>query len=323
MKGTGIGRRLWRRMRLRLAGRSPHDEAIDLALSRLQTDVNLLLRRQEHVQEALGRIEDRQLEERDYHGLRQNEYRVYSQWGEDGIIQYLLRHVPVAQRVFVEFGVEDYSEANTRFLLVNNNWTGLVIDRDEQAVARLARSRAGLNYGLRAVNAFVTAENIDDILKPCEVEGEIGLLSIDLDGNDFWVWRAITVIQPTIVVIEYNPLFGAERAVTVPYSTDFNRAKAHPSMTYYGASLKALCRLGEQKGYAFVGCNSNGVNAFFVRRDRKPDSVAELSVGEGFVRGTYCEFRDEFGRHVRVPEEVEKSALAGLPLVEVSTTGTV
>jgi len=165
-------------MRLRLAGRSPHDEAIDLALSRLQTDVNLLLRRQEHVQEALGRIEDRQLEERDYHGLRQNEYRVYSQWGEDGIIQYLLRHVPVAQRVFVEFGVEDYSEANTRFLLVNNNWTGLVIDRDEQAVARLARSRAGLNYGLRAVNAFVTAENIDDILKPCEVEGEIGLLSI-------------------------------------------------------------------------------------------------------------------------------------------------
>ena len=94
-------------------------------------------------------------------------------------------------------------------------------------------------------------------------------------------------------------------------------------MIYYGASLKALCRLGEQKGYAFVGCNSNGVNAFFVRRDRKPVCVAELSVGEGFVRGTYCEFRDESGRHVRVPEEAQKSVLAGLPLVDLSTTGSV
>ncbi len=268
------------------------------------------------VQTSLGRIEARQCAN-GAGDLRASEFKVFSQWGEDGIIQFLLRHVPVARPLFVEFGVQNFTEANTRFLLTNNNWSGLIMDGSESDIDYVRRDPIYWRYNLKAVRAFVTRENINQLLRDNGVEGEIGLLSIDIDGNDYWVWEQITVVTPAIVVVEYNARFGAERAVTVPYAADFERTRAHHSNIYYGASLAALVALGRRKGYAFVGTNSAGNNAFFVRADLRPETLPEQTPSHGYTASQFRETRDENGRLTFASPQEEAAILHSLPLVEV------
>ena len=296
-------------------------ESFDTRLRVVEAAQQRLQARVEYLQEALGRIESRQLAARGRPEVFEHEFRVFSQWGEDGIIQFLLRHVEVEKKVFVEFGVEDYTEANTRFLLVNDNWSGLVFDSGGENMARLRNSRLYWMYDLKAVQAFVTRENINSLLAENGVVGEIGLLSIDIDGNDYWVWRAVEVISPVIVVIEYNHRFGPEAAVTVPYDESFDRRRGGRPVIYFGASLRALCLLAGRKGYAFVGCGSSGVNAFFVRRDKMPPGLRELTPGEGFVAGKFSELRDENGAVIKYEPEEERRLLLGLPLADVEDLG--
>jgi hypothetical protein len=269
------------------------------------------------LQEALGRIESRQVQAGGARTSAEVEYRVFSQWGEDGIIDWLTSLVPIERKLFVEFGVEDYSEANTRFLLTHKNWSGLIFDSDADKVASIKRRELYWQYDLTAEAAFITRENINDLFSRQRVEGDIGLLSIDIDGNDYWVWQAISAISPRIVVIEYNSRLGTDRAITVPYRADFARAQAHHSMTYYGASLRALWKLGRAKGYELVCCNSAGNNAFFVRADAMPGALRPLSVEQAFVRAKFRESRDATGRLNYAPADQEAQTLAGLDWVEV------
>lgn len=279
--------------------------------------VELLQQSVGHLQQAVGRIEERQLREVKSSVLSDHEFKVHSQWGEDGIIQYLLRRVPVARPVFIEFGVQDYSEANTRFLLTNNNWSGLIFDGSAEAIASVQRDPIYWRYQLKAAQAFITRENINSLIEGQGLSGEIGLLSVDIDGVDFFVWEAITVVQPAIVIAEYNSRFGPERAVTVPYDAAFQRGRAHHSNIYYGASLAALVGLGKKKGYAFVGANSAGNNAFFVRRDLLPADISERTAHDGFVDCKFREARDSDGKLAFLDLVEERSILAKLPLVEV------
>ena len=299
-------------------------ESIRTTLRRFDQRLGALqkeLWRLEYMQEALGRIETRQLSNGEGRHLEDNEFRVFSQWGEDGIIQHLLRHVKIDREIFVEFGVEDYRESNTRFLLVNNNWTGLILDGNSSNVRNIKNSRIYWGYNVKAEQAFVTRENINELLTENGISGEIGLLSIDIDGNDFWVWRAITVVNPVIVVIEYNHRFGKEAAVTIPYDPDFDRTKRAEPLIYFGASLRALCWLAERKGYAFVGCNSNGVNAFFVRKDKKPAAIRELTPEEGYAEGKFSETLNADGLPNKSHFEEERRMIMRLPLVNVEELG--
>lgn len=271
------------------------------------------------LRQAVGRIEGRQTQAAS--SLGEAEFQVYSQWGEDGILQYLVKNVAVPVRIFVEFGVESYVEANTRWLLVNDNWSGLVIDGDPANIEAVRRDPVYWRHHLKAAAAFITAENINELLEANGLQGEIGLLSIDVDGVDYWIWKNITVIRPAIVVAEYNSLFGADRAVTVPYDPGFQRKKAHHSMSYYGASLAALVSLGQEKGYAFVGSNSAGSNAFFVRTDLMRAPLRELTVAEGYVQRRFREARDAAGRQIFPSFNEEAALIAELPLVEVPHPG--
>jgi hypothetical protein len=270
--------------------------------------------RLERVQAALGRVEARQL--KDVRSSAEAEFQVFSQWGEDGIIQWLVRHVPIEHQLFVEFGVQDYRESNTRFLLVNNGWAGLVMDGSAENVRRIREDGIYWRHNLKAQAEFVTRENINELLTGNGVQGSIGLLSIDIDGNDYWVWEAITVVEPAIVVVEYNARFGPRRAVTVPYRADFVRSRAHYSMIYYGASLTALWALGRRKGSALVGCNSAGNNAFFVRHDLL-GALRPLTPEEAFRPNCFREARDQTGALAFLTPSEEEALLAGLPLVEV------
>jgi len=269
------------------------------------------------MQEAIGRIEGRQLRAMAPVSLQDYEFQVYSQWGEDGILQRLVETVPVGRKVFVEFGVENYTEANTRFLLVNGNWAGLVMDGSDANVARIVSDPLYWRHNLKAVRAFVTRENINALLTQNGLEGEIGLLSIDIDGNDYWVWEAITSVRPRVVACEYNPTFGRD-VVTIPYDAAFSRYAAHHSGLYYGASLAALEHLGRRKGYVLVGCNTSGTNAFFVRDDLAPPGLA-IEAGAACVESNVRQSRDPEGRLTFVRGSAKRALIAHLAVVDVET----
>ncbi|MDX2066446.1 MAG: hypothetical protein SFX74_11950 [Fimbriimonadaceae bacterium] len=196
--------------------------------------------------------------------LRDFGYSVYSQFGEDGIIQYLVHHVPIENDMFIEFGVEDYRQSNTRYLLETNDWRGIILDMVDDAPRFLEQSGLRGWHTIDYVSSMITAENINTLLSP--YAGDIGLLSMDIDGNEYWIWKALEVISPRIVVCEFQPNFGPELPLTVPYQPDFQRTAYHSSNLCYGVGLAALGLLAEAKGYTFVGTTGQH-NAFFVRND--------------------------------------------------------
>ena len=287
-------------------------------LFRMQMQLDQTDRRLHYVQEALGRIEGRLISNIDSDNLNDYEFRVFSQWGEDGIIQHLIRSIDIPKKYFVEFGVQDYRESNTRFLLVNNNWSGLVMDDSAENIERITKDLVYWAYDITPVQAFVTRDNINELLRKNSVTGDSGLLSIDIDGNDVWIWQAIEAISPVIVVIEYNHRFGQQAAVTIPYKEKFDRDQTGHGPNYFGASLQALCWLAKRKGYVFVGCGSNGVNAFFVRRDKRPQNIRELSPEEGYFAGKFSETFDENGICIKGDRNQEKELIMKLDLVDVN-----
>lgn len=224
--------------------------------------------------------------------LSEVELRVFSQWGEDGIIEWLVAHVPVPNTRFIEFGVENFAEANCRFLLQNRNWKGLVLDGSARHMETLRASRLSWMYDLSAKHAFVDAENINALIQEAGFAGPLGLLSIDIDGNDYWVWKAITTVDPAIVICEYNSILGDTRPIVVPYEPRFRRQKSHPSWLYFGCSIAALKRLAAEKGYTFVGTNSHGINAFFVK-DSLAQSVLPLLKTQKAFPSRHRDSRDE------------------------------
>jgi len=226
----------------------------------------------------VGQLQARLLRGQSITRLQEAEFKVFSQWGEDGIIQYLIRQVPMGDTSFIEIGVENYWESNTRFLLMNDNWRGLIVDGQDGHERFLEKSGLRWRYQIDPVTAFVNRDNINSIIAQASFGGDIGLLSIDIDGMDYWVLEALTVVSPRIWVVEYNPRFGLKRSVTVPYDPAFSRTQAHYSNCYYGASLPAFCRLAESRGYQLVGIASSGNNAFFVRRDVCPEGWPRLEL---------------------------------------------
>ena len=266
--------------------------------------------KQDRVRRGVARIESRQI-----NGDTGIEFQAYSQWGEDGIIQYLVRNLDIPNRVFIEFGVENYTEANTRFLLVNNRWAGLVMDGDENNIETLRQDPVYWTYNLKAEKAFITAENINDLIRSNGISGRIGLLSIDIDGNDYWVWKAIDAVDPDIVICEYNPRFGMERSVTVPYKADLSRFDAHYSGIVFGASIRALVSLGREKGYSLV-CG-NEANLFFVKTELLNDAVKECTVEAAYLKNGYQDSRDESGRLKKISYEEEQEIIRAVELTEV------
>lgn len=228
-----------------------------------------------------------------YDNIQDAEFSVFSQYGDDGIIQYLINNINIDSNSFVEFGVGNYRESNTRFLLVNNHWKGLVMDCNSRNIDYIKKDNIYWRHNLTAVHAFVTKENVNDIISTQHFAGDIGILHIDIDGNDYWIWESISVVSAAIVIVEYNSVFGYRHAITIPYDPVFDRTNSHYSYLYYGCSLKALCLLAARKGYVFVGSNSAGNNAYFVKKERVGD-IKQLTVEDGYVES---EFRESRGRN--------------------------
>jgi hypothetical protein len=250
--------------------------------------------------------------------LDEVEFQVFSQRGEDGIIQYLISKIDIPHKIFVEFGVETYTESNTRFLLINNNWSGLVLDGSEKNIKFIQKDFIYWKYDIVAKQSFITKDNINKLISDYTKTTDIGLLSVDIDGNDYWIWDEINVINPRIVICEYNSAFGDTKKVTVPYKADFVRSKEHYSELYFGASLTAFCHLAEQKGYDFVGTTSAGVNAYFVRKDLS-SPFKKYSSKEGFNQSDNRDSKNDKGQLTFLRHNDRLKVIENLDVYDIET----
>jgi hypothetical protein len=195
------------------------------------------------------------------------EFRCYSQNAEDGILLYLFSLLGTTTRTSVEIGAGDGIECNTANLIINHGWKGLLIDGNPLQIERGRAFYAGCPdtwlWPPTLVSSWVTVDNINPVIRDHGFSGEVDLLSIDIDGVDYWIWRALDCLRPKVVVLEFNALAGPEASLSVPYRPDF--ARNHLWQPYrFGATLTAFAKLGRQKGYRLVGVQSLGYNAFFV-----------------------------------------------------------
>lgn len=190
----------------------------------------------------------------------------FSQNGEDGIINAIFGMIGTTNKYFVEFGAEDGMQCNTRYLYLKRGWRGLLMDGSYE------------NEAINLRREFITVENIELLFVKYGVPKDIDLLSIDVDGNDYWVWQAIKNYHPRVVVIEYNACFPWKESKTIPYKPSF----VWDRTDYYGATLQALNHLGNEKGYTLVATDSSGTNAFFVMNEFVKDNFVVLSPKELF-----------------------------------------
>jgi hypothetical protein len=192
------------------------------------------------------------------------------------------------------------------------------MDSSEARLSELRTEALCWRYDLSATAAFITRDNINDLVTAEGFDGPLGLLSIDVDGNDYWIWEAIDRVEPAIVVCEYNSILGDVRPISIPYNPDFRRFSAEPSGLYFGCSISALRRLAGDKGYTFVGTNSNGVNAFFVRNDLAKGVLNNIRRPVAFP-SRHRDSRDAEGRLTFTRGQDRLRLIEDLPVVDVST----
>lgn len=206
-------------------------------------------------------------------------FRNYSQFEEDGILLYIFAAIGVASRTFIDIGAGDGINSNCANLAVNFGWDGLFIDGNEANVSRgkasYARHADTWAYPPKFVRAFVQRENINQVIEEQGFSGTVDLASIDLDGNDYWIWDALSAVDPRVVMIETHIEFGMN-SIVVPYDKDYVYPGKHPQ--YHGASPVAMAKLAAKKGYRLVGSNGYGFNTIYVKRGVGEDVLPEVSV---------------------------------------------
>lgn len=224
-------------------------------------------------------------------------FRVYSQNDEDGIISEIFDRIGATNKRFIEFGVQNGLESNSHYLL-HKGWNGLWIEGDSDFCKEINdKFRPVIKTGrLTVVNEFITKDNINQLFVNGGVQGEIDLLSVDIDGNDYHVWKAINAVSPRVVIIEYNAKFPPECEWCMAY----NEFHMWDGSDRHGASLKSLELLGNEKGYHLVGTNISGTNAFFVREDLANDLFPMLATAENL----YNPIRDMPPHHNGHPSSV-------------------
>jgi hypothetical protein len=212
-----------------------------------------------------GAILSSRIHSSNFQDLWDAEVKVYSQWGEDGILDFLCEKLKISKPNVIELGSGDFQECNSRFLFENRNANIFAVDAREDLNSTVTRNNETWKSHLFSKQTWITPDNINAlIVEANEIIGFVDILSIDLDGNDFWVLKNADLRGIRIVVVEYNPLFGSTFNVTVPRDDAFDRTIKHSSGLYYGASIQAFIELLRIKGFTFIGTNRVGNNAFFV-----------------------------------------------------------
>lgn len=297
----------------RILNRIFNFSTVENRLSRIERSISVERELIKENKFLLGQLLTQRIKSGEISTFNDSEFKVFSQWGEDGLIQFLINKIEGIPQTFVEFGVETYNEANTRFLLENNNWSGVVLDGSESNINFIKNQNYFWRHNLSAVEAFITEDNINSLIKGAGYSGEIGILSVDIDGNDYWVWKAIDCVNPVIIIVEYNSLFGYKNPWSTIYDAAFVRSEKHYSNIYYGTSLLSACDLAEARGYSLVGCNENGNNAFFVRNDSL-NNIKVQSPEKAYRRSKFREERTQNGKLTFASFDERCKTLEGLEI---------
>lgn len=206
---------------------------------------------------------------------------IFSQTDEDGFLLYIFSLIDFTNKKVVEICAGDGFQCNAANLIINHGWEGLLFDGNPTNIKigeKIYNSlKSKIKIVPKLVNAWITTENVNELITNSEFHGEIDLLSLDLDGVDYWIWKSINCIQPRVIILEYNKTRSAEESVTVPYNPNF-QAQIINDYYYCGASLKAFVKLGKKLNYRLVGSNTQQFNAFFLRNDIATDKLPEVSV---------------------------------------------
>jgi hypothetical protein len=222
--------------------------------------------------------------------IRDAELKVFSQWGEDGILDYICHNLGLRKPRMLEFGVGDFSECNSRFLVENRGASVVLVDSNENLLPFVKNQDCYWKSTVIPLNAWITTNTAQDLFEYAlhQLEG-LDIFSIDLDGNDYWILNSLDLAGVRVVVVEYNPVFGADLSISVPKEEDFDRSKKHVSNLYYGASLRAYINLMELKGFDFIGTNRAGSNAFFVKSEEFSNlKIEKINLSD---LSTYCDWR--------------------------------
>ena len=231
--------------------------------------------------------------------LNELDFKVFSQSGEDGIIDYLLYSLNIKVPKFVEIGVGDYQEANTRFLFERTNAKGLIIDCIKQLNQKVSKNLTLWKGDLTVIEKTITESNINSILEKNRFNSNLDLFSLDIDGIDYWIIKSLPSNISKVFIAEYNSTFGADLEITVPNIPNFSRTNYHHSNLCFGMSLKALIKLMKSKNFVFVGTSLSRINAFFISKDEIEKINLELPDEnnlEEYVDSNIRESRDVNGK---------------------------
>jgi hypothetical protein len=251
------------------------------------------------------------------------ELRVFSQWGEDGILTYLCDQLEIAKPRILEFGAGDFTECNSRFLAESRNASVYAVDARPEILSALHNVELRWRNSVWMIRDYVTPVTAPSLFQDAENRmGQVDILSIDLDGNDYWVLKSLELNSVKIAVAEYNPVFGHKRPVTIPRSDSFKREEAHYSFLYYGASLPAMILLFENQGFTFVGTNRAGNNAFFLHSslaDRCGIPLPSKSCLERYTDWRVRESRNQVGELDYLSGDDRRVLIGSLPVVDLDT----
>jgi hypothetical protein len=215
-----------------------------------------------------------------YAHIRSAGFRVYSQFEEDGIILYVLAMIGFRSQRVVEMCCGMGTECMATNLILNHGFDGVLFDGNESNITAARQFFAGKHdcvlYPPVLKQAWITAENVNQLLSESGCSGEIDLLSLDLDGNDYWIWRALEMIAPRLIVVEAQNIIPADLALVRPYGPNFCYTN-QKGPDFMGASTLAMVRLARSRGYRLIGAHRHGFNLFFLRNDEGQDVFPEVS----------------------------------------------
>jgi hypothetical protein len=212
------------------------------------------------------------------------EFRNYSQNGEDGILLFIFSLIGEGNKRCVEICAGDGKQCNTTNLILNFGWNALLFDGNPSLVKmgiEFFNQRPEIsNLKPTFISAWITKDNVNELIMTNGFEGEVDLLSLDIDGNDYWILDAISCISPRVILLEYQCIWGDDCSVSIPYDPLFKAGFDGKFGIYCGASLPAFVKLLKSKGYRLIGCEDNGYNAFFMRNDVGTEVFPEIDAKE-------------------------------------------
>ena len=255
------------------------------------------------------------------------EFRVFSQWGEDGILNFLTEALMLDRPKVLEIGSGNFTECNGRFLADFRNASVVAVDMRPDLIPSMKAMDLYWRSSIHGLQRYVQPGNIREIQRDAEaLIGPVDILSLDIDGNDYYVLEEADLSNVSVLVVEYNALFGSRRPLSVPRDDDFDRTRAHYSNLFFGASLPAWIHQLSRRGFTFIGTTRSSINAFFLAdnlTETIPIAIPEHNLLHRYTEVTVREGRNEEGDLAFFDSNEGRALIEHLSLIDVSSGNSV